>query len=376
MRRNYYRFALYLVMGLFMIACAGSTNTEEDESKVPDDHFQITQQQFESENMKIGEVSMQPFEEMVTCNGYIAAPPNGMAQISTQISGIVENIYCSLGDYVKKGQVLCKLSSTELIVLQQDFAETSANLHRLKADWERSKALYEEKIGAEKDYKAIESAYHVTKAKYQSLKLRLELLDLNTSKIEDGELYATFPIKAPINGYITSQHIVLGQFTEQQKYLMEVVDVNQLQLQLSVFENDMKHIEVGQNIAFKSIGESNSIHYATLTSIGKKINMETKTIKCIAKINKAAEFIFINNSYIEANISVNQAEAKALPSEAILKSGQNYYVLVLAKSDNQNYYLRKVEVNIGRISNGFTEIVDGGDLTKIIIKGVYNLQQE
>ena len=376
MRRNYFRYALFFSMGIFMLGCAGSTNPDEEESNETEGLIEITQQQFDSENMEIGEVSLQPFEEIISCNGYIAAPPNGMAQISTQISGIVKNIYSSLGDYVKKGQVLCRLSSTELIVLQQDFAETSANLNRLKADWERSKALYEEKIGAEKDYKAIESEYQVTMARYQSLKLRLELLDLNASKIEAGELYSACPIMAPINGYITSQHIVLGQFIEQQKNLMEIVDINQLQLQLSVFENDMKHIEVGQNIAFKSIGESDSIYYATLASIGKTINMETKSIKCIAKINKAAEFKFINNSYIEAKISVSQAEAKALPSESILRSGQDYYVLVIAKSDKQNYYLRKVEVNIGRVSMGFTEIIDSGDLTKVIIKGVYNLQKE
>lgn len=326
--------------------------------------------------MEIGEVIELPFEETITCNGYVIAPPKGMAQISTQISGIVESILCSIGDYVKKGQVLCRLSSTELIVLQQDFAETSANLERLEADYERSKALYEEKIGAEKDYKAIESAYLISKAKYQSLKLRLEIMDLDISKIKNGELYKTFPIKAPISGFITYQHIMLGQFIEQQKNLMEVVDVNQLQLQLSVFENDMKFIEAGQNITFNSVGETQTIHSATLSSIGKTINMETKTIKCIAKINKAEDFKIINNTYIEAQISIRQTTAKVLPSDALLKSGQDYYVLVLEKSDDQNYHLRKVEIKIGRTSNGFTEIFDSEGLTKIVTKGVYNLSQE
>lgn len=376
MRGNYFRYALYFSMVLFMVGCAGNEVAEESESNQSEDLTQITQQQFEAENMEIGEISMQPFEETIICNGHIAAPPNGMAQISTQISGIVESINCSMGDYVKKGQVLCRLASTELIMLQQDFAETSVNLKRLKADWERSKALYEEKIGAEKDYLATESDYQINKAKYQTLKLRLENMDLDVAKIEAGELYATFPIMAPISGYITDRQIVLGQFIENQKQLMEIVDVNQLRLQLSVFETDMKYIEVGQNVQFMTVGESSILHAATITSIGKTINMESKTIKCIAKIDKTETFQLINNTYVEAKISVNQTTAKSLPSDAILKSGQDYYVLVLEKSENQNYYLRKVEVKIGRVANGFTEIIDSGGLKKVVTRGVYNLLQE
>lgn len=376
MRGKYFSRILFLITLIFAIGCVGTEVSDEAESDPSDELMQITRQQFEAEKMEIGEISMQPFEETVTCNGYVAAPPNGIAQISTQISGIVETINFSIGNYVKKGQVLCRLASTELIILQQDFAESAVNLKQLKADWERSKSLYEEKIGAEKDYLATESAYQITKAKYHILKLRLENLDLDIAKIEAGELYGTFPIKAPINGYITDRQIVLGQFIEQQKQLMEIVDVNQLRLQLSVFESDMKYIDAGQNVQFRTVGESGIIHTATITSIGKTINMETKTIKCFAKINMLETFQLINNTYIEAQISVNQTEANALPSDAILKSGQEYYVLVLEKSDSENYYLRKVEVGIGRIANGFTEIIDGEGLTRVVTKGVYNLMQE
>lgn len=376
MRGKYFSDTSIFIILFFLIACNGPDVTNEADAEQGDNMIQITQQQFDAENMEIGEIVMQAFDETIQCNGYIKAPPNGMAQVSTQISGIVESIYCSIGDYVKKGQVLCRLTSTELIMLQQDFAETSVKLKLQKADWERSKALYEEKIGAKKDYLATESAYQITKAKYQTLKLRLENLDLDVAKIEAGELYGTFPIMAPISGFITDRQIVLGQYIEYQKQLMEIVDINQLRLQLSVFENDIKYIKVGQHIHFKSVGESETNHSATLTSIGKTINPETKTISCIGKINKPADFKYINNTYIEAQISVNQTEAKALPSDAILKSGQDYYVLVPEKSENQNYYLRKVKVNIGRNSNGFTEIIDGEGLTKVVTKGVYNLQQE
>jgi len=374
MRRYDFIRAVHVMMIFITFGCSNTSKTSEDDANEVDHLLQISQKQFESDSMKIGEVSIRNFEDEVQCNGYITSPVNGMAQISTKISGIVETINCSLGDYVKKGQILCVLSTNELIVLQQDFAETSAILKRLKADYERSKALFNEKIGAEKDFIAIESEYKVMMAKYQSLKLRLELLKLNVSKIEEGELYSVFSIIAPINGHITNLNIVLGQFIEPEKNLIEIVDVNKLQLQLSVFENDLKKLNPGQKIKFNSLGEPNTIHYATLSSVGKTINLESKTIQCMAKIKNEDEFSFINHSYIDARIIVNQKEAKALPNEAILKSGADYYVFVVEKSDGQIYYLRKVKVNVACVSMGFSEIIASEGLTKVVTKGVYNLQ--
>jgi len=362
------------ILLIFIVLGCGRSEKAKDTVASDTFHFvQITKKQFESEGMKIGEPTLQFFADAVRCNGYIMAPPNGMAQISTPLSGIVQTINCSVGDYVRKGQVLCLLSSNEIMLLQQDFAETSANFKRTKSNYERSKSLYNEKIGSEKDFLATESDYYALRSKYQSLKLRLELLQLNVSKIEAGVFYASFPLISPINGYITIMNIVLGQFTEQQKALMEIVDAGQLQLQLSVFENDICKLEPGQGINFNSLGETASVHSATLTSIGKTINPESKTIQCIAKIANEKGITFINRSYIEALIKVDQKEAIALPSDAILKSGKDYFVYVVEKQDDQSLDLRKVKVDIGRVSKGFTEIVGGNDLSKVLVKGVYNL---
>lgn len=316
MRRYNLINAMFIVLLFITFGCADTSNPNEAVISETDHLIQITQKQFESDNMEIGEVTI------------------------------------------------------------QNFIETSAILKRLKADYERSRALFNEKIGAEKDLIAIESEYEAMMAKHQLLKLRLELLKLNVSKIEAGELYAAFPVIAPINGHITSLNIVLGQFIELHKNLIEIVDVNQLQLQLSVFENDIKKLKTGQRIEFNSMGETDSIHYAILFSTGKTINMESMTIQCIAKIENKDKVMFINHSYIEAAIIVNQRKANALPNDAILKSGQDNFVFVVEKSNNQGYYLRKVKVNIGSVSKGFSEIIDGESLTKVITNGVYNLHTD
>ncbi len=364
-------FLLFITTG-----CGGAEKTNKNDAGDSVSLIQITKQQFEAEGMKIGEATMQHFEDEVKCNGYITAPANGMAQISAPLSGILKSINCSNGEFVRKGQTLCMITGNELMMLQLDFAETSAKLKRLKSDYDRSKALYDEKIGAEKDFIAFESDYKSMRSKYQSLKLRLDHLKLDGSKIEAGEPYAAYAVTSPLNGYITSLNMVLGQFTEQQKSIVEIVDVNQLQLQLLIFENDVNKLKSGQTVKFSSLGEPAIVHAANIITIGKTINPESRTIQCIAKIENEDGNDLINGSYVEATIRVAHKEAMALPNEAILKSGNDHFIFVVVKQNAQTYYLRREKVTIGQVSKNITEIAGVKDLTKVLIKGVYNLPGE
>ncbi|MCF6171130.1 MAG: efflux RND transporter periplasmic adaptor subunit [Bacteroidales bacterium] len=376
MKRTFFLPAIFIVIIIVATGCGQAESTGQEEVLSSDGLIQLTRKQFETDGMRTGEPVMANFGGKVKCYGYITTPPNGMAQISARISGLVDAVYCLPGDYVKKGKVLCMLSTNELIVLQQDFAVTSAKLASLKAGYERVRALYDEKIGSEKEYIATESEYKAMQAKYQALKLRLQMLNLEPSKIEAGELYPRFPVIAPISGYITSLNIVLGQFVEQQTVLMDIVDVKQLQLQLSVFENDLDKLKTGQRIRFTSLGKPGTTHFAVLSSIGKSVGTASKTIPCIARIDMEEGAHHINNSYVEATIILSNREAKSLPDEAIVKSGDEYFVFVVEKSDGQSYFLRKVKVNIGSKSDGFTEIVGAtAKLSDVVIGGVYNLQE-
>jgi cobalt-zinc-cadmium efflux system membrane fusion protein len=373
-------FHVILLLSGFLVCltpgCGGPEKTKEDEGSEAVQLVQVSHKQFESEGMKIGDASMQPFDDEVTCNGYIMAPANGMAQISAPLAGIVEAVHCATGEYVKKGQTLCMISGNELMLMQLDFAETSAKLKRLESDYKRIQALYNEKIGAEKDFMAIESDYRSMKSKYQSLKLRLEHLKLDVSKIEAGEPYAAYAVKSPLNGYITSVNLVLGQFTEQQKSLIEIVDVSQLQLQLLVFENDVSKLKAGQAVRFNSLNEPVTGHAATLMSIGKTINPESRTIQCIAKIENGVGTDLINRTYVEAKVTVAQKKAMALPNDAFVKSGKDHFIFIVEKQKDQTYYLRRVKVSIGKTSGDYTEISGGTDFKTVLIKGVYNLPAE
>jgi len=355
-------------------ACSGGGNENAGSEDTANAHLiKITQEQFDVNGMKLGKVVTHDFDKIIDCNGYITVTPGGLANISTQIGGLVKKINVSPGDHVKKGDVLCELTSNEFINIQKDFAETSAKLKQVDSDYKRSKKLYEEKIGSEKNFIAIESKYKAMHAQYTALKMQLQLLDLNVNRIKKGNFYQTCPVLSPITGQVSDVYINLGQFVEQQQKLMEVIDEDKMQLRLSVFEDDVYYLKQGQDVNFYTINNRDSVYTAKLKNISKSINPDTKTITCLANIDKG-QIDFVNNSFIRAKIITDKQEAPALPNEALAKSETGIKVLSLVKKEGNTYYFKPVKVVTGRGSKHYTEILNKDDICEVLVKGAYNLQ--
>ncbi|NOX48592.1 MAG: efflux RND transporter periplasmic adaptor subunit, partial [Chlorobi bacterium] len=355
---RYEAFKIFLAIIPFalFLGCDNASESSVPEEAVHANLINITQEQFIVNNMQLGKPEMQSFENTVECNGYITPPPNGMANISTQIGGIIKRIDLAPGDHVKKGDILCELTSNDFISLQNEFAETAVKLNQLKADYNRIKTLYDKQIESEKTYLAIESNYKASQAMYIALKMQLQLMDLDIDRIEKNEFYLTYNKRSPISGQISEIYVNLGQYIQPQQKLMEVVNSSSLQLNISVFEEDIKYLKPGQAIRFYSINNSDSVYMATLKNIGKSIHLKTKTIHCLADINNIEQGGFVNNSFIRAEIITDEEKAMALPNDAIIKSGNNFYVLELVNSENNTYAFEKTKVKIGRKSKDYTEI--------------------
>jgi cobalt-zinc-cadmium efflux system membrane fusion protein len=367
---------LSFTAALIVITSCGSKKTADDKAEVQENLITVTQEQFETNKMELGEPLKRTFDEVVRCNGSIVVQPSGIVRISTSVPGLVERINCKTGQKVNAGQVLFELTGNDFVELQKDFAETASQLKRVKSEYERIRSLYNENVVTEKDYILAESEFKVANAKYSALKMKIHFIGLEDSKIENGSFYDYFSIRSPINGHISQINVSLGQYADQQTNMAEILDLNRLQLRINVFEKDLSKLSENQKVSFTLLGNMAKSNTATLKSIGKNVDGESKSIMCFADIDDLSGDNFVNNGYVEATIIIDKDTVTAVPEESVVKSGDNTYLLSLVKNENDNYILRRVKVDLGRIDRGFVEIVDNPGVTTILTKGVYNIQIE
>lgn len=209
-------------------------------------------------------------------------------------------------------------------------------------------------------------------AKYSGLKLKIESIGLNTSKIENGEFYSSYQLKSPIKGYISNFKASIGSYIDSQAELLEIINPDMLQVKLSVFVNEIANLRKGQTVRFRSANAEN-YQLATISSIGVAINNETKSIECYAAITGKRAINPIAYEFVESEIVTSIDTVKALPSDAIIKTDTGYAVLVLEKQENNFYYFKKIDIKTGLPDKNYTEIISNLPSAKFLVKGTYNI---
>jgi len=362
----------FLLITILSFGCLLSCNNKTEPVEKESGFIEVTSKQFATDNMQLGEMEVMTFERIVKCNGSIIAPPDGQAQVSSPVSGMIKRVLCSNGQLVAMNQALVEVTGNEIIDLQRDFAEASAQLRKLKSEYERSKALFQDKIMTEKEFIAAESDYKTTLARHKSLKLKVETLGFSTAKIENGDYYTSYFVRSPIKGYVQEIKVSMGGFVDPHSALMGIMDPQKFQLMLSVFGKDIRELRKGQNVRFKTVDEAN-FKQAVIQTIGIAVQEDSKTIDCFAAIKTPDKSMAFVNSFVECEIIIGSDQVNALSVDAIIKSEEGNMILILVKQEDDTYFFRKQEVKTGRQNDGFVEIKGERIIGKILTGNAYNI---
>jgi membrane fusion protein, heavy metal efflux system len=362
---------IILVLSVIIVSCKSkSEQIAESDSEL----IEITKAQFESENMVIGEAMLQPFKDVIHFTGTIIPAYDGQAYVSLSIPGRITKIHCKPGQIINKASIMFDISGNEFVDMQKDFAESSAIVSRLKSDYLRAKELYNENIATQKDFTLAESNYLAENAKYMALKIKLESIGLDVSKIKKGEFYSSYTIKAPISGFVSSINASIGQYVEPQQKMAEIIDAQSFQLRLFVFENNINQIRIGQTVLFYLSGDKSEKYEATMNSVGKTIMSDSKSIECYASIAEPDNKNIVGNQFVEGEVYTVVDSVLSVPETAIIYSENDSYLLMYEKEVDSIYYFKKVKVNTGRKINKYVELTEQFPAGKILVDGIYNIQ--
>ena len=373
---------LFPILTIFIFASCGSDQTivDESEDSLPlNESTIITQTQFDLGKMEIGTFSNAPFKKIIKTTGMLDVPPENKATISAYFGGYVKNISLLQGQKINKGQTLFTLENPEYVQVQQDFLESKSQLNYLKADYERQKELSADNVSSKKVYLKAESDYKVTLARYESLKKKLQLMNINPSSITESNLRTTISVTAPISGYVTSVLATKGLFLNPSDVALTIMNTEHLHIELNIFEQDLATIKIGQDVSFKLMNNP-VIYKATVYLINKAIDPEKRTIKVHCHlINEDEAELFTPGMYVEAEIFTSNDSALALPIDAVISIEAKSYLLELEDSTKGEYTFTRKEVKVGQSNEEFIEILNVNSFktdTKILTKGAFNLIQE
>ncbi len=314
--------------------------------------------------------------------------------LASQTEGVVRNVLVEEGDFVQKGQALCRLDDTEAQIRLQSSRQklaqaklqlekatilqdkSNVQLANTREEYERYHKLYEERLVSEREvaqvkYKLDELEHDLKVSSSESREL-LHRVDELKAEIEQSELeIARTVIEAPFAGFITSREIDLGQTVRTIETLFKLGDFSPLQAEVFLSERDASRINPGQVTTVFSGVESTLGLQGRVARISPVVDQATGTVKVTIELAGDND-LFKPGGFVRVDIRTDTRQDRVLiPKRAIVEEDGDTFVFVASEDT-----VRRVNVALGYQDGGDVEVVEGvapGD--SVVVAGQGGLKE-
>ena len=373
--------ATVLASSLLFVQCTSSGESDSEGVEVEAGtssgaFITVSQKQFETMKMKWGSPKMKEFSEGLSVQGMVKVPVEGIQEISAYFGGYVSGLNKLEGERVRKGEVMFYLENTDFIRLQQDYLEASSQLNYLQSEYERQKTLFGEKIASQKNYLKAEADYQATKAKAESLKRQLALININADQLKPENIRSKVPVLSPIAGFVDGIHLVQGSFLSVGGKAMTIISKEHLHIELVVFEKDAANIHKGQKVMVTIPDIPGKTLEAEVFVVGQSINNERQINVHAHLPDEKEEDLLFPGMFLEAKLIQDPKEAWVVPVTSVVASEGESYVLVQREKTEAGFKLEKIAVKTGLENDDMIELLPNEELDEnsvILIYGGFNL---
>jgi RND family efflux transporter MFP subunit len=283
--------------------------------------------------------------------------PASLVEVKSEVGGKVKDILVSVNSKVKKGDVLAIIDDRDLLTEKQS-AQTAVDGAKLEVDknrgnYERAKALYDEKLISKEVYANLEADLRISEN-------QLERSNSSLQSVEDRLVKTR--IIAPSDGIVLDIAVNEGQVVSAAASvnsgttLMTFADLGRLLIETNVNQMDVNKLHAGQQVAVNMQGDDANVVAARIEFVAPLATVvdNIKGFKVQALIESA-------NTKLKPGMSVsmtvpvaNAKHAVSVPISAVFTRDNDRVVFVRKGGVTER---RKVHVGLTTMSHA--EITSG-----------------
>lgn len=363
-------FVFIVLFTHILISCKNETVTEKEiPASKNSNELILSKEQLKNADIAIGSLEKISMSHDLSLNGTIDVPPQNMISVSFPMGGYLKSIKLLPGAKVKKGEIVSIIEDQRFIELQRDYLSAKAKLLYSEKEYYRQKELNASKASSDKQFQQSEADYNTNLISVNSLAEQLKLIGINPKNISEKTITRAVSITAPANGFVSKVNVNTGKYISPSDVLFEIVDPSDIHLNLTVFEKDIDKLKIGQKLLAWTNTAPNKKFPCEIILIGKDLtNNRSTDVHCHFE---SYDHTLVPGMYMSAVVHISSDSIFALPNDAIVNKSNNSFVFIA--NDNGKFELKNIKT--GYSSNGFTEILDYGNLTnaKVVTKNAYIL---
>jgi len=287
-------------------------------------------------NVKISRVEKGLFRHFIQVQGIIESDNNVL--VAPQSSGIVKQVYVSVGSKVSRGQLLAELDGS---ILESSIAEVENGLKLAKTIFERQQRLWDKNIGSEIEFLQ-------AKNNKESLEKRLATFE---------EQFKMTKIFAPLSGTVDEILIKEGEMAAAGMGAIRVVQLSNLKIVVDLSEVYISRIHKGDPVHV-SIPVIEREFDLRVDAVSQVIDPDDRTFQVEIKIPKSEAGIKPNMLAVLTINDYTNPEALVVPLNIVQETGQEQFIFV-AEQKSVDWIARRRSVKTGESYDDRVEILSG-----------------
>jgi len=350
---------IFLAASLLLVACG---KDKEEEKKDTKQEVVATEEQQAVKTVEVAAVTKREMSKLFESSA--VWEPLAKVDFSTDKGATVEKIYKKNGEYVKKGEVIVKLSDaqTEADFLQAkaNYQSATSNYNIARNNYQKFKTLYDKQLISYLEF----SNYEAT---FTSAQGNLEVAKAAYMNAQNS--YSKLVARAEISGVVGNLFIKEGNDIAAKEVLFTILNDKQMQSYVGITPEAISKVKIGDEINVR-IDALAKEYKAKITELNPIADSTTKNFKVKLALDNPDEEIK-DGMFGNVIIPVGESSALSIEDEAIVTRDLVNYVFKY-----EDGKAKQVEVTVGATNLPYTEIsspeIKEGD--KIIVKGLFGLQ--
>lgn len=320
----------------------GMDLVESGKHATHDHGIQVDSASIQKLGVRLAGVKKIHLDEEIRTYGNVTVDESALYNVHTHFEGWIKKSYIhSVGQKIRKGQVIYEIYSPDLITRQKEYLRFVAR---------RDQIL--QTVG---DISLKENEY-VTDMLQELSRERTKFLhaDIGIETVrqleDDKKAIEVVKILAGQSGVVTQIGAREGSFVMPAAPLFTVADVSTAWINVTLYPDQISQIKTGDE--------------ATITSPDRQtIKTRIEFLNPIAENNKVSARVAIDNtrlhlrpgSFVDVTIHAHPHEALAIPQSAVIKTGRGDMVIL----SRGNGHFLPVRIETGIENEDWIEIVDG-----------------
>jgi RND family efflux transporter MFP subunit len=320
-----------------------------------------------SASLPTTKVVSKALEKTVTIPGDLT-PYQGV-NIHAKVSGFVESLPVDRGSWVKRGQLLGRLSAPEL---RAQRAEAEAKVQAVRAQQAEAQAKM---VAAQSTYDRLRAAsvtpgvvagndVEVAARTFEALQAQVEALKNSGAAAEAAlkavtELEAYLEITAPFDGVITERSVHPGSLVSQSSgAMLRIEQISRLRLTVPVPEIYVGAIMKGTTVVFRVSAFPDSTFHGVIARPAHSLDMKTRSMQVELDVMNP-KLRLAPGMFAEVQWPIARVQTSLfVPTTAVVRTSERQFVVRIRYGAAEWVDVRRGEVN-GSLVEVFGDLREG-----------------